>query len=177
MITSFKIFENHNWNEVLHAATWTGKSIGTKKRGNLRDTFYYMDFDKIKLAIENGADVDSCDTLGWAVRMNRFEIVKYMLEHGANPDKSIDSGEWTPLMCAADDGYVDIAKILIDYNADPFQGNFQDTTTMDIITPKSKTSDAPFGYERQKKELQKNRDEIREYIEKSVHVAARRYNL
>lgn len=169
MITSFKIFENHDWNKILYDATWTNLKIGKDR--------WYMDFDKIKLTVENGANVNSCGTLNWATRMNNFGIVKYMLEHGANPEDIQDTGKWTPLMSAACDGYVDIAKILIDYDADPYLGNFQDNTTMDIITPNSKTSSAVFGYEHQKKDIQKNRDEIREYIEKSLHVAARRYNL
>jgi len=89
-----KLYENENkWNKVLHAATWTHFKIGADK--------WYMNFDKIKLAIENGADPNFCGTLNWATRMNNFEVVKYMLEHGANPEDIQDTGKWTPLMSAA----------------------------------------------------------------------------
>ena len=71
-----------------------------------------------------------------------------------------------------------VAKILIDYNADPFLGNFQYNTTMDIITPKSKTSTAIFGYEYQPINIKKNRDEIRKYLEEnSIHMVTKKYNL
>jgi ankyrin repeat protein len=159
-----KKFENTDWNEVLHNATWSNERINRKGS----DIFYRMDFDKIKLAIENGADVDSCGTLSWAVSMNNFEIVKYLLEHGADVNtkniSSSNSGEWTPLMLASDDGYVDIAKILIDYGADPVMGNFQDTTSLDILTPRSCISTAAFGYEAVNGNIKNKRDKIFRYI-------------
>jgi ankyrin repeat protein len=166
-----KLFENKkDWNKVLRVATWTQKKIGKDK--------WSMDFDKIKLAIENGADVDSCQTLEWATRMNNFEVVKFCLENGADVNYQNSDCKWTPLMSAANDGYVDIAKILIDYDADPFIGNFQDNTTMDIITPNSKTGNAVFGYEYVSEEIRKKRDEIRKYIEdNSIHLISKKYNL
>lgn len=171
MITNFSLFENQDWNKVLHDATWTQKKIGKEK--------WYMDFDKIKLAIENGADVDICYTLEWAVKMNDFKIVKYMLEHGADPNLTNDSTGWNPLMCACalSDIDVDIAKILIDYGADPFLGNFQGTTAMDTVSPKSNCKFASFGYECASKEIREKRDEIRKYIEQSTRVVAKKYNL
>ena len=157
-----------SWNKVLHNATWTHKKISKNE--------WFMDFDKIKLAIENGADVEFCQTLSWAVRMNNFEVVKYMLEHGANVNYQDNDCKWSPLMTAANDGYVEIAKLLIDYNADPFLGNFQGYTTMDVVEEESPVSDASFGY-KQSEKMRRNRDEIRKYIEGSDIVAAKKYNL
>jgi ankyrin repeat protein len=168
-----KLFENtKDWNQVLRDATWTHKEI-------VRNKIWYMDFDKIKLAVENGAEVDSCHTLFWAEKMNNLEVVKYMLEHGADVEDTDDSGKWTPLMSAALDGNVDIAKILIDYDADPFIGNFQGNTTMDILTPGcKKLQGASFNYESVSKKIQRKRDEIRKYIkDNSIHMKIKDYNL
>ncbi len=171
---NFKIFEQEKnkdyWNIILKNATYTHK---------IKQNLYLLDFDKIKLSIENGADVNFCNTLSWATRNNNFEIVKYMLENGADPDNCENvSGEWISLMSAACDGYVDIAKILIDYGANPFVGNFQDITTIDIIMPNKQTKDSVFGYENQSKYIQKKRDDILEYIIKnSIHYISKQYNL
>ena len=170
-----KLYENKNkWNKILRDATWTQNKIG--------EDLWYMDLDKIKLAIENGADPNSCATLNWASRMNNLEVAKYMLEHGANADDMkkpfADSCEWTPLMSAANDGYVEMAKLLIDYEADPFHPNFQGYTTIDVVTPKRETSNASFGYESQTKEMKRKRDEIRKYLENnSIHLVSKKYNV
>lgn len=165
-------YENKNkWDKLLFDSTWTHRQIGTER--------WYMDFDNIKLAIENGANPNSCGTLTWATRMNNYEIVKYVLEHGADVDDIYDdSCKWTALMSAANSGYVEVAKLLIDYDADPFHPNFQDYTTIDVITPKRSTSNAIFGYESQSKFIQRKRNEIRRYLEEnSIHLATRKYNL
>ena len=164
-----------DWNVVLHDGTWTHKEIGPKNK--IGDRRYYLNFEKIKLALENGADVEFCGTLYWSTRNNYFEIVKLCLEHGANVNYQDNDCKWTPLMSASNDGYVSIAKILIDYDADPFIGNFQGYTTMDVITPNSKLQNASFGYEHVSKTIQKSRDEIRKYVEKSIHVVSKKYNL
>lgn len=158
-----------NWNQLLYNGTWTNKKINNDK--------YYLDFTKIKLAIENGANVDSCGTLEWATRNENFEIVKFCLEHNANVNYQDDSCKWTPLMSASNDGYVEIAKLLIDYDANPFIGNFQDYNTIDILYP-NKLSSAVFSYENSSKEIQNNRDQIREYLEQnSIYMVSKKYNL
>ena len=155
MITQFKIFESiTNWNKILHDAAWTHK----KKSKDA----YLMDFDKIKLAVENGADVDSCGALSWAVRMNNYKVAKFMLENGANVNAQDDSCKWTPLMTASNDGFVKIAKLLIDYDADPTIGNFQNVTVFDILA--NLEFDACFSYQRSSIEMRKNRDEIYKYL-------------
>ena len=146
------------------------------KNGKLIEPIFYLDFSKIKLAIENGADVDSCGTIDWATRNDNFEVVKFCLEQGANVNYQDRDGKWTPLMIASCDGSVEIAKLLIDYDADPFIGNFQDINTIDILYPNK--LQALFGYEQVSKKIQKKRDEIRRYLEEnSIHITTKKYNL
>ena len=172
MIKKYSIFkESTDWNKILHEGTWTGKKL-------LKDNHYYMDFEKIKLAVNNGADVDSCETLSWAVRMNNFEVTKFMLENGANVNYQNNGCKWTPLMSASDDGYVEIAKLLIDYNANPFIGNFQGFTTLDVINPNTNAKGSIFSYEQASKDIQRQRDKIRDYLYKhSIYMISQKYNL
>ena len=131
--------KKNDWNKVLHDATWTAKfKTGTTE---IIDDENPIDLDKVKLAIENGADPDHCGTLSWAVRINDFPTVKYMIEHGANVNsRKGDSTKWTPLMLAVantDEGEtinVEMCKFLIDNGADPTIGNFQDINTLDLLS-------------------------------------------
>lgn len=141
---------------MLREATWTHKKNSENE--------YLFDLEQLKIAVRNGADVDSCGTLEWAVRNNNLDVVKYMLKNKANVNYQDDDCKWTSLMMASDSGYVDIAKVLIDYNADPLIGNFQAITALDILTPNSFTKDASFGYESCPNELKKKRDEIVKYL-------------
>jgi len=154
-----KLFENTNWNKVLHSATW-----GRPK--NSEDN-YDLDFDNIKLAVENGADVDFCNTLSWAIRNDNYEVIKFMLENGA--DVNFQDND-SPLMLACSEGQVDIAKLLIDYGADPTIGNFQDFTTFDILNIPVSTNKkdgnwiAKFNWSRTTTEIKEKRNEIFKYL-------------
>lgn len=128
------IEEKSHWNQVLHDATWTHEKIGEKE--------WRIDFDLLKDAIENGADVDSEASLEWAVIMKKPEIVKYLLEHGANVNYQNTDMKFTPishLLLIQNDSVVHtedeitIAQILIEFNADFLIGNVQDNKTIDIL--------------------------------------------
>jgi hypothetical protein len=146
--SKFIIKESVDWNEKLRNATWS-KNI---------------DLEGLKIAVQNGADVDSCGTLSWAVRHDNLDVVKYMLKNNANVNYQDNDCKWAPLMTASDDGFVDIAKILIDYNADPLIGNFQNINTLDILRPNSDIKNSSFSYESSSKKLKLQRDKIFNYL-------------
>lgn len=56
-------------------------------------------------------------TLLEAVKMGNITKVEKLLEEGADPNARDDIG-WTPLMRAAEEGRVSIAKLLLDKGAD-----------------------------------------------------------
>jgi len=91
-----------------------------------------------------------------------------MLENGANVnDQSQDSTKWTPLMHSIGNPYelmnddsIKIAKLLIDYGADPLIGNFQDISAMDLLLGKSLKA--------RNEKTQKQRDKVYSYIIQNI---------
>jgi len=138
-----KTFENFNkdWDDVLKKATWTQKKIS--------ENVWEMDFENIKLAIENGADIEYCGTLGWAVRMINYKVAKFLLENSADVNysgKNPFSKDWSiiaSLILDYDNAkqkfdlseYLKVAKMLIDYDADLSQNNFQDNNALKLLFP------------------------------------------
>ena len=49
---------------------------------------------------------------------NGFVDVAKVLQHEADPNKPKDNG-FTPLLMAAQNGFVDVAKVLLEHEADP----------------------------------------------------------
>lgn len=153
------------WNKVLHDATWRTDRKGKK----IPYDENFINFDKVKLAIENGADVDSARTLYWAVRMGDFKTVKYMLEHGADINsREGDSVKWNPIMSAVGSNpehpiNLDICLYLLDNGADPTIGNFQNINTMDLLSH-TKMPNMVCAYRMVPKEEKKKMDIISKYI-------------
>ena len=146
------------WNKVLHTATW--RTDRTHKKIPYDEN--YIDFDNVKLAIENGADPDSANTLSWAIRMNDFKVVKYMVEHGADINKQHDSGKWTPIMSALSPQKkpinLEMCIFLLDNGADPTISNFQNINALDILSH-TKMKDFIPAYPRVSK-IEKNKMDI-----------------
>jgi len=83
------------------------------------------DKQKVKDLLENGVGVDSKistlydDTpLTLAISKGHTEIVKLLLEYGADADYRTSEYDDTPLMLAARKGYTEIIKLLLEYGAD-----------------------------------------------------------
>jgi len=72
----------------------------------------------INKGIELDRDIGTLQPLELAVSKHNIEIVNYLLEKGANVNLQ-SKYDRTALFSAAALGYLDIAKILIKYNADP----------------------------------------------------------
>jgi len=72
----------------------------------------------VEMLANFGANVNISDDLEdtalvWASSMNNFEIVKILLEKGADPDK----GNFTPVMWSAFHGNVQMLKLFLEYRA------------------------------------------------------------
>jgi hypothetical protein len=80
------------------------------------------DLEGVKSAVGQGAAVDFKGQSGFtplnaAARNGHLEIVKYLVEHGADIDKSDNSRDKTPLLAASFKGHFDIVKYLVEKGA------------------------------------------------------------
>jgi uncharacterized protein len=84
----------------------------------------FGNFDVTKYLHEKGGDINAVATNGTgynaltgAVASGHSEIVKWLLDHGAEPNYRYAAG-YTPLLTAAANGHLEILKALLDHGAD-----------------------------------------------------------
>lgn len=111
---------------------------GKKGESILMSTIMTGDLDRIKLLVENGADLEykdeNCDkdtVIMWAVAQGSRHILEYLIQKGANINYQNEKGE-TALMKAVSGGYLSNVKMLIKYNADINLKNNEGQTVLDI---------------------------------------------
>jgi len=87
----------------------------------LRWAAIYGSLEIVKFLIENGANIHVWNdwTLRWAARNGHLEIVKYLVEKGAN----IHVMDERALHWAAENGHLEIVKYLVENGADIHAGN------------------------------------------------------
>lgn len=78
--------------------------------------------DAIKQCLSNGASINAKNdynytTLMLAAREGHLEIVKYLIESGADVNMSSGNGGFTPLMLASNNGHIEVVKLLMDNGA------------------------------------------------------------
>ena len=76
----------------------------------------------VEMLLENGADVEQrCNgvvPLTWAAANNHELAAELLLAHGANVNPPADENGFTPLIVAAERGYTDVVKLLLEQKAD-----------------------------------------------------------
>lgn len=111
--------------------------------GSLSRSAYRGDLEGVKKHLEKGAEINQHDRWGWtpimwAVYYNYYDIVKYMLDNRADPNRRSmkDYGsiarDSTPLMIASYYGSAGIARLLLRYGADKNAENRQGETAFSI---------------------------------------------
>lgn len=86
----------------------------------------------MKNIIQKGYHLESCDgrkhtALSEASSQGHIDIVKYLLENGADPNSQSDTGR-SPLWRAAFNGHIEVVKILLEAGANP---QFRDKVSME----------------------------------------------
>lgn len=102
--------------------------------------------DLIKLLIERGADVEAVADLGvpplvWAAGDGHLEVVKILVENGANIERGTVKYPYiTPLVVAVLGDRTDIAKYLLEQGADPHKADDLGQTPIDLALYSEKSS-------------------------------------
>lgn len=90
--------------------------------GQLWQAAYDGDLEGVKSAVTQGASINAKGKGGFsallaASRNGHFEVVKYLVEHGAEVDGRDNFRDKTALLAAAFDGHYDIVKYLHEHGA------------------------------------------------------------
>ncbi|MCW8838680.1 MAG: ankyrin repeat domain-containing protein [Thiovulaceae bacterium] len=89
----------------------------------LEDIIYKSDLESFKSTVDNLENINiQHEKYGWtllhmAIRRDEREMVKYLLDKGADINK-VDGVGWTPLMEAIMDDMPELCKTLVDAGAD-----------------------------------------------------------
>jgi ankyrin repeat protein len=93
------------------------------------------DYNKVRLALNFGADVEAKDKydmtpLHWASLNNRIAIAKLLIDKGADVEAKDYKG-WTPLHRASWNNSIEIARLLIERGANVKAKNNKGQTPLD----------------------------------------------
>lgn len=105
----------------------------------------HCDIELLMLLIKSGADIYDFDNEGvsifdMAITYNNIEIVNYILEQGIDVNKTTRRSGFTALMAAACYGRAEIAKILLEHDADINIKDSKGFTAIDFARKMNKKS-------------------------------------
>ena len=72
---------------------------------------------------------DGSTALHWAAYGGQYDVVKYLVEHGADVNAK-DNNDMTPLMDAAQEGHLEVVKYLVEHGADVNAKHGEDWTAL-----------------------------------------------
>jgi len=92
------------------------QAIKSRKLENVREVLEDSD---LCLDFTNGVpDSSKWSPLGYSANKGDVDIVRYLLEQGADPNHP-DTDGWTPIYAAVEGNRVNTAQVLMEYGADP----------------------------------------------------------
>jgi ankyrin repeat protein len=103
----------------------------------LINAIYFGRIEIAKILIDNKTNVNHLTMkaqrtpLLYAVQVRNIEILKYLLEAGADPNVQDKSG-WAPIHLASQFGFIEHVKILVESGANPSLKNYDGATSTDI---------------------------------------------
>lgn len=118
------------------------KNTGSLKRNTtLKDAILEDDYERAKELLQQGVNPNTVDESGFpvlliAVRYNRENIVKLLLEKGANPNAECDG---LPILAMAVRSHEKMVKLLLQYGADPYRASASGYSAIEAATADNKT--------------------------------------
>lgn len=115
--------------------------------------------NKISKILKNGyGNIDESDeykatSLHYATIYENIELIKLLLEYGANPNAQDAQGKRTPLHMAIMCDNKDIARLLVEYGADP---SLKDLTYATPITLINQSNKITYAFADEMEELYEN---------------------
>ena len=142
----FKVFHNHKKGgkqAILELLIAQGAEINIRDNNN-RTFLSYVAGDKnisssvVELLLSSGLEVDPIDTQGYtplsyAVNNSNWQVVKILINHGADVNIKVSHNTITPVLKAIIENNLEITKLLLDYKADL---NISDNQTMSLLVNK-----------------------------------------
>ena len=123
---------------VLHASACTGGSANPEEQKLLAKGCIEGNLSLVKTALANGADVNepwfSNLPLYWAANENQIEVVKFLLDAGANIDGRSGVANRSALHEAALDGNFDLVRVLVEAKANVNIRNTHRRTPLYYVT-------------------------------------------
>jgi len=106
---------------------------------------YRCDMDLLILLVEGGADIYEFDDEGvsifdMSITYGNLEMVKYIIDKGIDVNITNRRSRFTPLMCAASYGRVEIAKLLLENGANKDIAEEKGFTATDFARKMNKKS-------------------------------------
>ncbi|WP_373070904.1 ankyrin repeat domain-containing protein [Sulfurimonas sp.] len=106
---------------------------------------HHCDDDLIHLLIDSGADIYDFDNEGvsifdMAITYNNLYVFNHIIESGIDVNKTNRRSGFTPLMCAACYGRVEIAKLLLENGADKNSLDSRGFSALDFARKMNKKS-------------------------------------
>ncbi|MEO1452135.1 MAG: ankyrin repeat domain-containing protein, partial [Bacteroidota bacterium] len=121
-------------------------------RSALHLVSYFGAVDLVKALIQHGVDVNELpdggglSALHWAVYNHHIELLRFLLEHGGNANLRAAGiyQQRSPLHYAVSEKRMDMARLLLDYDADPLLKDTENLSPLDMALSRFQAHHEPF---------------------------------
>ncbi|HYD19489.1 MAG TPA: ankyrin repeat domain-containing protein [Patescibacteria group bacterium] len=104
------------------------------------------DIGELARLMDQGVEIDArqndVTALAWAANDAKIPAVRWLMEHGANPDALVEGGKWTPFMVAAAGESLELVQAMLALGANPLAGNGNGVSPEQIARERKREANA-----------------------------------